>query len=1109
PTLLFSLPASLPLTLNQWHHIAAVIEWGQPDPTLATVKLYTDGNLAGGPTTFGIVPAPSISSSADLLMGGDGIQPGPRIALDEVEIFNRALSEQEIQAIFQAGSAGKCKPTPQCQDQVLLAGDMDDFSTPGPPASDQGEFDQANNNSPFRHTFQLNIPQGMCITQAQLTVRLRAIGGGDSIDDSLSFQAGTSTWCASMSDPANIPSPFPVPCGGSPDHFMTSAWNPGDTQVFTFNLSSLPGTNTNLLPDMTASGTLTVSMQDDTQVDWIELSYTLCPCGEICVVKFADLDGDGMQDPGEPLLAGWEFDITDQNNNPIGTITTSPPGTSPACLTVAPGTYIVTEQVQSGWMPTTPNPQTVTVQPGQMVTVAFGNQQEVNCDLLNISTQSVPGAFCCWQLTVNNGHAVPVPLEIQVTAVSPVTITSATPAAGWTQTPSPPVPPGTTTVTWSHTSGAIPTGSTPLATICLDPNGALPQILDVEWLDQAGNVVCKQRLAFDCPTTGEIHGMKFHDLDGDGVKDPGEPGLQGWTIQLADAQGNVVATTTTDAQGNYWFMNVPAPGTYTVSEITPPGWTQTFPPAPGTYTVTLNPGDVVTNIDFGNVENCLRIDNEEITCNPDGTFTYTFELTNLSSFPASQVRFNQITPSGVTVTPNPFLISPPLPPGGTTTISVTISGASSGDTVCFLVSIHDELGVNCCTPDVSVQKCITLPACPPACPDAEIILNTGWDQAAGAVIPVGGQDDDWMVVADPAPNTPEPRPADVVTPHSGWPPPLPNSQWISFRPTRVPVIPPVTEYHYQYCFCLAEGFSNAELELDLWADDRATVFLNGTQIGGPGGAFGGSPLHVETTDQTLFHSGINCLTVVVEDTQAVVTGLDLVGTVTAENGFCCNTICGTKWNDLDGDGVRDPGEPGLQGWTINLSGPVTASTTTDANGNYCFMNLDPGTYTVSEIQQLPWTQTFPPSPGTHTVTLAQGQFVEDIDFGNRFFIIKPDLVVRELVVIPPIIPKENPQAVVSFRIVNQGDGEAGPAVHEIRLVGQVAGTTEEKEILLATVETGPLAPNAAQRFNVPITIPREGLELTNPRIRVIADVNEDVEEIDEENNTAEFPIRFR
>ncbi|MDW8241506.1 MAG: LamG-like jellyroll fold domain-containing protein, partial [Acidobacteriota bacterium] len=102
--------------------------------------------------------------------------------------------------------------------------------------------------------------------------------------------------------------------------------------------------------------------------------------GQICVLKFEDLDGDGVQDANEPLLPGWQFTVTDANNNPVGTITTSPPGTPLACLPVtAPGTYTVTEQVQSGWMPTTPTSQTVTVQPGQTVNVAFGNKRP--CDL--------------------------------------------------------------------------------------------------------------------------------------------------------------------------------------------------------------------------------------------------------------------------------------------------------------------------------------------------------------------------------------------------------------------------------------------------------------------------------------------------------------------------------------------------------------------------------------------------------------------------------------------------------------------------------------------------------------------------------------------------------
>src|SRR4030095_2619157 len=33
-----------------------------------------------------------------------------------------------------------------------------------------------------------------------------------------------------------------------------------------------------------------------------------------------------------------------------------------------------------------------------------------------------------------------------------------------------------------------------------------------------------------------VHGVKFEDVDADGVRDPGEPGLGGWTIYADDNQ---------------------------------------------------------------------------------------------------------------------------------------------------------------------------------------------------------------------------------------------------------------------------------------------------------------------------------------------------------------------------------------------------------------------------------------------------------------------------------------------------------------------------------------------------------------------------------------------
>ncbi|MCR4322427.1 MAG: FG-GAP-like repeat-containing protein, partial [Candidatus Brocadiaceae bacterium] len=50
------------------------------------------------------------------------------------------------------------------------------------------------------------------------------------------------------------------------------------------------------------------------------------------------------------------------------------------------------------------------------------------------------------------------------------------------------------------------------------------------------------------------------------------------------------------------------------------------------------------------------------------------------------------------------------------------------------------------------------------------------------------------------------------------------------------------------------------------------------------------------------------------------------------------SICGVKYNDLNGNGVRNTGEPGLPNWTINLTGASTSSVTTDEKGKYCFTN---------------------------------------------------------------------------------------------------------------------------------------------------------------------------
>ncbi|HTK05106.1 MAG TPA: SdrD B-like domain-containing protein, partial [Candidatus Eisenbacteria bacterium] len=101
------------------------------------------------------------------------------------------------------------------------------------------------------------------------------------------------------------------------------------------------------------------------------------------------------------------------------------------------------------------------------------------------------------------------------------------------------------------------------------------------------------------------------------------------------------------------------------------------------------------------------------------------------------------------------------------------------------------------------------------------------------------------------------------------------------------------------------------------------------------------------------------------------------------------TLSGVKFNDLDGNGVKDPTDPPIAGWTIDLSGTASATTTTDANGIYTFADLADGSYTVCEGTQSGWTQTYPASGtacgnGTMGYTLAVSGVTNatDLDFGN-------------------------------------------------------------------------------------------------------------------------------
>jgi len=93
-------------------------------------------------------------------------------------------------------------------------------------------------------------------------------------------------------------------------------------------------------------------------------------------------------------------------------------------------------------------------------------------------------------------------------------------------------------------------------------------------------------------------------------------------------------------------------------------------------------------------------------------------------------------------------------------------------------------------------------------------------------------------------------------------------------------------------------------------------------------------------------------------------------------------ISGIKFNDLNRNGRRDEGEPGIKGWRISISGTVTRHTNTNDSGGYTFDNLPEGIYIVSEVSNKYWAQTLPPA-GYYPIFITNATPVwENINFGN-------------------------------------------------------------------------------------------------------------------------------
>ena len=112
---------------------------------------------------------------------------------------------------------------------------------------------------------------------------------------------------------------------------------------------------------------------------------------------------------------------------------------------------------------------------------------------------------------------------------------------------------------------------------------------------------------------GSISGMVYDDFNRNGLKDVGDTGLSGWTINLYSGAGwwgphhnSPIWTAVSDSNGNYSFGNL-ADGTYSIEEINKVGWTQIT----GDYnSVVVTGGAHIINMDFGDASSTKKNDDD-------------------------------------------------------------------------------------------------------------------------------------------------------------------------------------------------------------------------------------------------------------------------------------------------------------------------------------------------------------------------------------------------------------------------------------------------------------------------------------------------------------------
>lgn len=583
-----------------WTHVAASV-----DRTQNTLAFFTGGSLLGP----SVPPAAGVDNSDPLRIGGTRLNGTPlapnfvEFTLNEIEMFNTALTQADLQSIAAAG-AGKCKGTPIPTPTPTVT------ATPTPrctqPPTDMVAWwtadNTANDLSGYANNGLLIGGAGYVAGQVDAAFALPTIADYVTFPSSatLNFTGNFSidAWVRTLNSPAARATIVDKRGGSNTNpigyHLFifqgALGFQLADGQPFINNVSPGPLINDGAWHHVAATINRGSTTGGNLYVDG-QLVFTFDPTTRPGSIVNSSNLRLGVRTNGGPQTfenfqgAIDEVELFDRELSPLEVQSIFDAASGGKCKTpllTRTATPTVTRTATGTRTPT----RTFTTTPTRTSTATLRPSLTPTFTRTLTPTRTPTGT------PTSTSTRTETP-----TRTSTVTITA-------TRTPT-----GTPSITATRTATFTPTLSrTP--TLTRTPTETrtrtatfTPSLTPTATPTCIGGMCTPTptHTASVTPTTpcgAELCVTKFEDFDQNGAQGAGEPFIAGWSIQVTPTGGGSVIILTTGVNG---CTVVPGMSSYTVAEVLQGGWTQSFPAPPGVHNIFLECSQALT-VTFGNFQ---------------------------------------------------------------------------------------------------------------------------------------------------------------------------------------------------------------------------------------------------------------------------------------------------------------------------------------------------------------------------------------------------------------------------------------------------------------------------------------------------------------------------